>query len=80
MKLSKLIMKSGYTIRQLAEELKLSKNAVYSYTCGRSYPSAKTLMAMCKVLGYEESEILKAIKEAKEANLRYNECGIIKED
>ena len=80
MELSKLILKAGYTPKMLAEAIGVTKYAIYAYTSGRAYPTAKNLMAMCKVLGYEESEILRAIKEAKEANLRYNERGIIKED
>ena len=65
MKLSKLILKAGYTPKMLAEEIGVTKYAIYAYTSGRAYPNAKNLMALCKALGYSEKTVLAAIKEAR---------------
>ena len=65
MELSKLILKAGYTPKMLAEEIGVTKYAIYAYTSGRAYPNAKNLMAICKALGYSEKTVLAAIREAR---------------
>jgi transcriptional regulator with XRE-family HTH domain len=65
MNLSKLILKAGYTPQMLADAVGVSRNAIYSYISGSSYPRAENLMAICKTLGYSEKTVLAAIKEAR---------------
>lgn len=65
MKLSKLILKAGYTPKMLAEEIGVTKYAIYAYTSGRAYPTAKNLMALSKALGCSEKTVLAAIREAR---------------
>lgn len=66
MDLSRLIKKAGYTNGTLAKEIGVSKSAVDSWTCGKKFPSAKNLINMCKILGYNEGIVLKAIKEIQD--------------
>ena len=65
MKLSKLILKAGYTPKMLAEAIGVTKYAIYAYTSGRAYPTTENLMALCKALGRSEKTVLAAIREAR---------------
>ena len=64
MELSKLILKAGYTPKMLAEEIGVTKYAIYAYTSGRAYKREKPY-ALCTALGYSEKTVLAAIREAR---------------
>lgn len=70
MKLSKLILKAGYTPKMLAEELGVTKFAIYAYTSGRAFPKAENLSRMSNILGISEKKILQAIAEARNEKRR----------
>jgi transcriptional regulator with XRE-family HTH domain len=65
MELSDLILKAGYTPKKLAEELGVTKFAIYAYTSGRAFPGAENLCRMSNILGISERKILQTIAEEK---------------
>jgi transcriptional regulator with XRE-family HTH domain len=70
MELSDLILKAGYTPKKLAEELGVTKFAIYAYTSGRAFPGAEKLCRMSNILGISEKKILQTIAEARNEKRR----------
>lgn len=70
MELSDLILKAGYTPKKLAEELGVTKFAIYAYASGRAFPKAEKLSRMSNILGISEKKILQAIAEARNEKRR----------
>lgn len=72
MNLIKLIKSNKVEVKTLAKELGVSVGAIYKWSNGTSFPSARNLIEMCKYLGYDEKTVYNSIREARKWNMYTN--------
>ena len=57
-KLAEAIKQSGYTQRQIAEQINVTQQQISSYINGKNLPALDTLSKLCSFLDLDANEIL----------------------